>query len=291
MIRKHLPWITALFCLCAAVVPARGQRNLLYAGIPWRIGADSARALLERQGFTFSRVDKDGDHEYTRGDGAQLYASLQGGRLVGVMLVDGTRGAGVDARYRTLADSLEAAVGKPDTVYRSLQEWEVGLTALEVANSYEGSAHHVEISWRGPGYMDEIERRSEALHPGKVILSPRPPGFTIVSSSGLAQIVVDTTRLVRRAGVQRGRFRIEYVRSVGPDSALYDSAEYDMEFDCAGGRTRLLSRTTRLSGQVRRSETFSTLPWETPRPDGHYARGLRAVCRVAEVRARPAARP
>ncbi|HEX9939220.1 MAG TPA: hypothetical protein VGB15_18905, partial [Longimicrobium sp.] len=270
-----------LVSLCMTAGSASAQRELVFAGIPWRITADSARTLIQQRGFTFAREIKDGDHEYTRDDGTLLFATLQRGRLAGVTVIDPARGPQIDVRFRVLADSLEAALGKPDTALRRYATWSAGLTAVTVENSYEGSAHHVQVGWFGPGWYDEIERRAEAENPAKVILSPRPPGFTIVSSTGFAQVVVDTTRLTRRAGVLSGRFRLEYIRSVGPDSALYDSAEYDMEFDCAGGRTRLTGRTTRLNGQVRRSETFSRLPWETPRPDGHYARGLRAVCRVA----------
>lgn len=279
MMRRTIPLL--VFTTLLGSNPAHAQRDLVYAGAPWRITADSARTLIQQQGFTFAREIKDGDHEYHRDDGTLLFATLQGGRLVGITVIDPARGPQADARFRVLADSVETALGKPDTASGRHAAWSAGLTALSVVNSYEGSAHHVQLGWFGPGWYDEIERRAEAEHPGKVILSPRPPGFTIVSSTGFARVAVDTTRLTRRAGVLSGRYRLEYIRSVGPDSALYDSAEYDMEFDCAGGRTRLTGRTTRLNGQVRRSETFTRLPWETPRPDGHYARGLRAVCRTA----------
>ncbi|HET7229116.1 MAG TPA: hypothetical protein VFJ16_03905 [Longimicrobium sp.] len=284
--RKLVFFVVGCLCLAADASAATAQRDLVFSGIPWRVTADSARTLLQRRGFTFVRQDKDGDHEYSHGDGTLLTAWLQNGRLAGIMVIDPARVPQVSPRYQALADSLEAAQGKPDTsVAMSWARWEWGLTEMMIANSTAGSARHVELTWEGPGLSDEMERRAEAEHPGRVILSPRPAGYTIVSSSGLSQTVVDTLTLSRRAGgVLHGRVRIEYVRSVGPDSAMFDSAEYEMDFDCAGGRTRLAARTTRLAGRVQRADTFNALPWETPRADGHYARGLRAVCRVAAAR-------
>ena len=39
----------------------------------------------------------------------------------------------------------------------------------------------------------------------------------------------------------------------------------------------------RLKGEVRHHDTHENLPWETPRSEGHYIRGLEAVCRAASV--------
>jgi hypothetical protein len=263
----------------------------VFSGIPWRLAGDSARRLIEQRGFTWSREIEDGDVEYSRADGALLLSTLQNGRLVGVTLIDPTRGAAVNARFQAVADSLRAALGPPDTANARFATWERALTSVDVENAVTGTARHVEIRWHGPGWYDEINRRAEYERPGEVNFSPRPAGYTIVSANGFARIAVDTTRLVRRGGVLHGRFRIEYVRTVGPDSAMYDTAEYDMDFDCAGNRTRLTSRTTLLSGRIRRAETFHTLPWETPTADGHYARGLRAACRVDAARSRTSRSP
>jgi hypothetical protein len=68
---------------------------------------------------------------------------------------------------------------------------------------------------------------------------------------------------------------------VGPSTDPYDTAEYEMEFDCASRRTRLFHRVTTLAGQRRHDEVYRTLPWAPPEPGGHYDRGLAAVCRAA----------
>ena len=58
--------------LCMAAGSASAQRELVFAGIPWRITADSARTLLESRGFTFTRTGEDGDPLFGRDDGAIL---------------------------------------------------------------------------------------------------------------------------------------------------------------------------------------------------------------------------
>jgi hypothetical protein len=248
--------------------------------------------MLESRGFTFTRTDEDGDPWVSRADGTVLYAYVQDGRVVGIVMIDPARGPQLEPRYRALADSLQAALGKPDSAANELARWEAGLTELEVERTHQGSAPHVRLWWRGPGWFDEAARRHQADPRRDYSMPPLPPSYTIVSATYVSRTAVDTTSFARRAaGVLRTRFRIEYVRPVGPDTALFDSAEYEMDFDCGAGKTRLIARSVRLEGRVRQTQTFNGLPWETPRPDGHYARGLRAVCRAAPARAAPAGRP
>lgn len=67
-----------------------------------------------------------------------------------------------------------------------------------------------------------------------------------------------------------------------PDAGYrYDAIEYGMDFDCAGGKTRMVSRTTYLSGQRNRNDAAEGLPWAPARAGTDASRGLDAVCRVA----------
>jgi len=257
---------------------------LLYAGVPWRVPVDSARARVEAQGFAFEREDRYHDLHFGRADGTQLGLLQQDGRLVGVRLDDPARRAEVDPRFAALADSFTAAYGKPDTASAGLARWHAGLSDVEMFISFDGAVRHVQVNWFGPGAYDEGWRRDEAARDSA---DPRfgalPPGYTIVQR-GLSRLAVDTTLLARRAGgVLRSRFRIDYIRPVGTDEDPFDSAEYEMDFDCARGRTRLATRVVRLRGEVRHRDTRAAPPWETPGAGGHYARGLDAVCRAASV--------
>ncbi|HSU14546.1 hypothetical protein [Longimicrobium sp.] len=272
--------------VCASAAAATSPPPaLLYAGIPWRVPADSARARLEAQGFTYGREDRFHDLYFHRGDGTLLKAEMQDGRLVGIVVADMARRAAVDPRFAALVDSFTAAHGKPDSVTATYAHWEAGLSELVMYVSFDGAVRHVELDWMGPGELDEMDRRYQTVRDSSDLSLPAlPAGYTIVRHTGLARTSVDTARLARRAGgVLHGRFRIEYVRPVGPDSASFDSAEYEMDFDCAQGRTRLAARSMRLHGAVRHADTYNGLPWETPRPDGHYARGLKAACAAASV--------
>ena len=274
--------LTLLACLCATATSARAQRELVFSGIPWRLPVSEVRPLLESRGYTFTRNDDAGDPLFGRADGAVLDLTVQDGRVVGFLLIDPARGPQLGPRYRALADSLETALGKPDSVAREQARWEGGLTELLIERTDQGSSPHVRLAWRGPGWFDEVDRRYRADPRSEYRLPPLPPTYMIVSATYVSRTAVDTALLARRAGgVLRGRFRILYVRPVGPDTALFDSAEYEMDFDCGAGRTRLIARAVRLEGRVRQSQTFNGLPWETPAVDGHYHRGLRAVCRTA----------
>jgi hypothetical protein len=270
-------------CACVAVESASAQK-LAFHGIAWGMPADSVRAPLRALGFTFRQETGDGDHEFRREDGAVLYAGLRQGRVVAFTLFDGVRGEGADARFTALADSLQAELGEPDDVVaegtQQMRRWEAGFSAVTVETSRFAGQRAVELGWHGPGWFDEIDRRNGHL--------PQPAGFTTVLISPFLRIGVDTTvHGPRTAGAMRGRFRIEYFQPITPtlegvEQDPLDTVEYEMEFDCAGRRTRLIARSTYLEGRRQASNRPQGQPWTTPRqPDGHYARGLDVVCRAA----------
>jgi hypothetical protein len=182
----------------------------------------------------------------------------------------------VDPRFRALADSLQARLGPPAHADSQEVRWEAGLTQVSVEIVF-ARGNQVEVRWVGPGWYDELARRKKLYD-----LPPPRPGYTIVSVSGVSHVSVDTTVTGRQtAGVLRGRFRIEYGQPVGAETDAYDAAEYLMEFDCAGKRTRLIERALFLAGQRRRFDAYRTIPWAPPQPGNHYDRGLAAVCRAA----------
>ncbi|MBV9110718.1 MAG: hypothetical protein JO306_15005 [Gemmatimonadetes bacterium] len=276
-----------LFAMLAvsAAVAATTVPEIVYSGIPWRTPVDSVRVRLQAQGFAFSREEREHDLVFTRGDGSEAKAAFQDGRLVAIDVADPARGPAVNERFRALVDSFTAAVGQPDTAGAQEAHWHQGLSDLEMFISFDGAVRHVEIDWAGPGALDEMARRYEMHRDSDDLAYPALPAtYTRVGGRSLAVVAVDTSLLRRGAGgIIRGRFRIGYPRSVGPADDEFDSAEYEMDFDCAHGKTRLVSRTVRLKGEVRHHDVHDNLPWESPRPDGHYVRGLDAVCRTAAV--------
>jgi hypothetical protein len=276
------PFRLLIPALLACAQPLAAQK-FSFRGIPWHISADSVRAAVQAQGFTFSADTDAGDPMFTRQDGARLIAEMRAGRLMGFTLIDPARGEAVDGRFVALADSLGAELGSPDEVVtdgtQPLWEWVAGLWSVRVQLSRPGGERSAQVAWRGPGWYDEIYRRSGD--------PPQPAGYTTVSASAFLRMAVDTTvRGTASAGSMRGRFRIAYFQPITPsvggvEQDPLDVVEYEMDFDCAGGRTRLVSRTTYLAGRRQRTDRPERQPWTVPQqPDGHYARGLAAVCRV-----------
>ena len=266
----------ATFACAPAAVAAQ---EIAFPGIPWGAPADTVRARLEARGFTFDRRMAGGDDLFRGRDGTWLRADLRGGRAIGFTLLDSAAGE-VEARYATLADSLRAARGAPDetgTDQRRPQRWFAGLASVEVFVDRSAGVRQVGIAWLGPGWHDEMAHRAGE--------APVPAGYTIVSSTPFVRIAIDTTVGGPR-GAQRGRFRIEYRQPITPlvdgvAQPAMDAVEYEMELDCAGGRTRLLARATYLAGRRLSSARPEGQPWTVPQPDGHYARGRDAVCRAA----------
>lgn len=270
-------------CLFGAVQGAAAQR-LSYHGIAWDVPAESVRPRLQALGFTFRGVMEGGDHQFTRDDGAWLQAQVRDGRVIGFTQVDPVRGEGVDERFRALEDSLRAELGPPHEVefegQPPLRVWDGGLSSVRVEVSRASGQRTVNLAWRGPGWFDEMDRRT-----GR---APPPAGYTTVNVTPFLRIAVDTTMDGPAAdGALRGRFRIEYVQPITPSVAgvaqePLDAVEYEMEFDCAGRRARLISRSTWLDGRRQREDRPRGQPWTTVREPGtHYARGLHAVCRAA----------
>jgi hypothetical protein len=258
--------------------PAVAQRpGLAFLGTPWRLPADTVEMRLEGRGYTFSRADEAHDLAFTRPDGAELTVFLQRGRAVGFLLVDPARGAQVEPRFRVLADSLQAALGAPDTLDAPGFQWAAGLTEIRLQVTRRLGVPYVTTEWRGPGMLDEMIGRW-----GDRPLPPLPPGFTAVTGTAVSRVAVDTAQFARRpAGVLHARFRIDYAQPVGPENDSYDSAEYEMDVDCAQRRTRLFARTLHLHGRTQHVERHERPAWETPQPAGHNQRGLEAVCRAA----------
>ena len=275
--------LTVPVCLCAAAEAASAQK-LAFHQIPWHAPAESVRAPLQALGFTFRQEIAGGDHEFSREDGAVLYVGLRQGRVAAFTLFDAVRGDAVNARYLALADSLQAELGPPDETVddgpRQARTWEAGFSSVSVELSRYVGQPVVEVGWNGPGWWDEVDRRA-----GR---APQPAGYTSVRVSPFLRIGVDTTvRGPNAAGSRRGRFRIEYFQPITPsvdgvEQDPLDTVEYEMDFDCAGRRARLIARTTYLGGRRLGSSRPHGQPWTTPsQPDGHYARGLNAVCRAA----------
>lgn len=275
MTRTRIPLLTLFVCLCVTARSAAAQAELAFSGVPWRVPADSARARLERMGYTFSRDGDAGDPVFTRADRSELTMILQDGRAAGFVLVDSARDARAERRYAVLADSLRAALGRADTLGTTGLVWAQGLTEVRLQTVTRLGVRYVTVEWRGPGLLDEMNRRW-ADRP----LPPLPPGFTAVTGTAVSRVAVDTVTLRRAGGVLRGRFRVDYAQPVGPETGSFDSVQYEIGADCLRRMTRLFARNFYAHGQLLSGQRWGFQEWVPPQPQGHMERGLEALCRA-----------
>lgn len=273
----------ALLLLAPAITGAWPQSPALaYEQIAWNLPADSVRALVQARGFTFAGTGDGGDLSFRREDGGRLQAELKDGRLVGFTFIDPAPVERVEERYGAVADSLRQVLGAPDVVDEEdfhLTLWESGLSSVRMEVFRHAGQPYLQLAWRRPGWFDEMSRRGG--------MPPQPAGFTTVSQTVFMRMAVDTTGGgPRGSGTVRGRFRIAYFQPVtvgvdGVEQDALDAVIYEMEFDCAARRARLIARATYLEGSRRRDDRPNLRSWSTPQPDSHYARGMDAVCRAA----------
>jgi hypothetical protein len=278
----RIPFRLLMLPALACPAPAVHAQEIAYPGLEWGAPGDTVRARLAARGFRADEVLDGGDQVFQGTDGGWLRADLRGGRLIAIAVLDTAREPQVEARFRALADSLGAVLGPPDEVRLERPQgrlWVVGLTSVELEVDRIGGRAQVQTTWRGPGWYDEMGRRRGAPE--------LPAGFTVVSETPFMRIAVDTTGSGPRGAARlRGRFRIEYPQPVTPSlngvpQDPLDAVEYEMELDCVEQRARLIARSTFLEGRRLMSERPDSRAWSVPQPDGHYARGLDAVCRAA----------
>lgn len=268
--------VLPLLLACTATT-ARAQ-DLMFQNIPWGTPADSVSARIEALGYTYRGLQDAGDCTFDRADGTNVIATMRAGRLVGIAVNHPNQGAAMEARYRMLADSLQAVLGPPVDWRPNSRTWERGRTSVAALIDYdpETGAQSMQTQWNGPEWLDEATERGEYPRYSKL-----PPPYTTVRIGRNSRVSVDTASLQRRSGgVFRARFRIEYRSERGEGGEHFDAIEYQMDSDCTGARARLVSRTTFLARQRQHAESDEGLPWSPVRAGDELATGVDAICRV-----------
>ena len=270
---RYYAVLSLAFCVFSGT--SLTAQEIAYPGIAWGTPAAEAAITLASGGFRFERTDQDGDQVFRHEDGRSLWLLLQADRVVGVQHTEPGSEDKVGVRFTEVADSLTAQHGSASGVnQRHTRSWSVGRVEILLEARSDNGAHYLRTEYYGPGWNDESARRQG--------LSPPPPGYTIVNLSHLGlRVAVDTSATRRVEGGLRTRFRVQYPNPVTADDDQFDEVEYEMEFDCARRRTRLVSRTTFLDGRQIGRVSPQGQAWSVPQqPEGHYARGLDAVCRT-----------
>jgi hypothetical protein len=266
---KILPAAAVLACATAA--PAQ---EITFRQIPWTSPLDSVRASLGRAGYTYLGLRYDG-HTFALSDSTYVTVVMRStGHPLNFVVHDFVQGEGIVARFRVIADSLERTLGRPAESRPSMVRWEAGATSAQVAVRALGTGKlGVETVYRGPEWSETV---GNGDGPDWREL---PAAYTIISRPGGMRVSVDTASIsTQRDGSLRGRFRVDLPRmQVVGISDVYNGIEYEMDFDCAGGRTHLRNQTLLDRGRRGRSGN-EQVPWRAPSPATDEARVLEVVC-------------
>jgi len=289
--RYSLRPLLAAAALACAATPTSAQ-EIVFRQIPWNAPRDTVRARLEAQGYRYLGVRERGALTFVRPDSAYVMVMLRGvEHPIGFVTGDAARGERADARFRSMADSLERRLGNPVDRRPDAVRWEAGLTSVTVyLRTYRNGQRAVESVWQGPGWLDET-----GGDPDGPAFADLPAGYIAVSQNRERRVAVDTSAITRLTpGALRARYRVDYPDPIDDDlGGRYDAIVYGMDFDCPGGRTRMYSRTTLLRGRRHGTSSAQGLPWRRVTGGSEEARALDGVCRArgrsAAVAARPAA--
>jgi hypothetical protein len=107
----------------AIAAPASAQSTeFTFTGLAWKSRAEDVRGVLERKGYTFVKVDEDGDYSFTGtlvGQKAQLLALMADGRLAKFVVFLATPDEVARSTYADLRETLVEKYGRPtETIER-----------------------------------------------------------------------------------------------------------------------------------------------------------------------------
>ena len=157
------PYLVGLFSVAFIILPALGNssqntpkqgKSFQFAGIPWGSDQDTIREKMEAAGFSFMKVDEDGDLHFggtVLGTPAVVFCVLGQGRLLKVIVSILTP----DQKARYMFDEMMGSLVKKYGQGRFLEGYE---SPYEKGDGYEDQAikvgkGHVLCLW-GPDTME-----------------------------------------------------------------------------------------------------------------------------------------
>jgi hypothetical protein len=173
--------------LTLATVLHGQTRDYRFGGLAWGSGAAEVQAALTKQGFTFSKVDEDGDYQFdgkVLGYETRIFAYMAAERLVKVQAVLATPDEECFRTYKKMADLLVEKYGSPNSQYEKYDSpYEPG-DGYEQTAARAGKAHissfwftdaaeaekgglwltiskslAVHVNYEGPAWSAELTRR------------------------------------------------------------------------------------------------------------------------------------
>ncbi len=193
--KLQLVCMLCMIACCLTFSQARADTPLLtgtvhpFGGVPWGSKPETIKSMLQAQGYTFEKIDSDGDLDFdgnVNGVEAKLYAYLTPEhRLVKTQVSCVTPDDDAIDFYHTLRDSLTVKYGDPSSnfefysdPYSDTDSDSDKATAISVGDGQlaafwaytDGSAMYVEVtkalnvnvSYESVGWPKELDRRKAA---------------------------------------------------------------------------------------------------------------------------------
>lgn len=274
----------AALALAALLLPLPGAgQTFRFEGLDWGTPADTLQARMAALQWRHVRTYETGDLRFRSPEDRVAVAFFGAGRLVGVTVFHPVPAPELDSRHEAVMDSLTRAHGKPAGERAGVPFWLSGLTWLGVRKEEPGedSLAAVALLFSGPGYSNEMRRRSGVKDPFPAL----GRAWTVLNVMQEGRLAVDTASISRQGpGVHRVRVRIDYPE-VQPDlSGRFDALVYGYDFDCARRRTQMRSRTALLRGARVRHDEGATV-WVPVRKGTTEEWQLDVVCQFVTDRA------
>jgi hypothetical protein len=262
------------------IAHAAAQPVAAWRGLPWGLPADSVGPRLAAMGMAEAGRAGDGTVMYAEAPGVSV-APLAGARgVVAVQVYRQTDSTALAARFAALADSLRGVLGAPAERGTNRLVWRRGRSevVVEAKPRRRDVPSILAVSFRGPGYDDEMARRGAFRGRFPAL----EPAWTIVRVSDDRRVAFDTASVEPRgASVVRARFRTDYARvQTLMDVGTVDALEYHADFDCALGRWRSAQASYLRQGRAVGSLAVPA-PWTAAQGEPLARAQLEMVCAAA----------
>jgi hypothetical protein len=271
---RFLPKIVLATALLAAA-PALSAQQIVFQQIPWTSSLDSVRASLGAAGYTYLGFRDEG-HTFARDDSTYVMVAMRSdGNPQRFVVLDPARDRGIPERFRTLADSLEGALGGPAERGRRLVRWEAGRTSAVVRVRALGAGRQaLETEFRGPEPLARPRNDAARWFYG------HSASYAILSDSGGMRLALDTASIATLPdGYLRVRYREDHLKPQAGGVRQY-TEEYEFDFYCAKGRARLISYAV-LQNAILARINQRPGPWRAPAPGTAEARVMEVVCQAS----------
>lgn len=281
---------TVLFILLALVslafAPA-ARAQYLYGDIPWGSDVRTATEGLAAQGFILNTefAPDEGELLYEGPEGVLGFATFAGDRLVGLRFIYlGTQDEVEDLFEQSLRDN-RARLGEPQSEEDDMVGWESEGTWFTMMLGEVEAGPYFAVQYAGPGYGEEMgERTSGGVQMG-VELPPLEARWAVVQETQAFRTAIDRSTIVPQGNrIVRAWAREDYtVPRVSHIS--YDQVVYQMDYDCAQRRLRLVTAVYRLRGERMQADVAEPgEPWVATEPETSEERVLLAVCEAGRNR-------